>query len=279
MPNSPLFSIIIPCLDCEGVLQRCLRSIAHQNYKNYEVIIKTVNDSIIIDEYLKSSIITKIKVVKKKDSGISEAWNQALRYVKGDWVLFLGADDILYDSNVLKRAANYIYNISDQVELIYGKVGIINSMGVEYKKCGEPLSQTRIYLKSFMSIPHQGLFHRSTIFNRGLKFDNSLRYAADYDLVLKAISANNMRFYSHYISKMSDGGITGNPLNGCAIFIEYRQAQIQNDNMRVSFRWVIGYMKCFIKIIIYKVFGHYFLVYLQQIYRGKILFWSKRDPD
>ena len=217
--------------------------------------------------------------MKKKDSGISEAWNQALRYVKGDWVLFLGADDILYDSNVLKRAANYIYNISDQVELIYGKVGIINSMGVEYKKCGEPLSQTRIYLKSFMSIPHQGLFHRSTIFNRGLKFDNSLRYAADYDLVLKAISANNMRFYSHYISKMSDGGITGNPLNGCAIFIEYRQAQIQNDNMRVSFRWVIGYMKCFIKIIIYKVFGHYFLVYLQQIYRGKILFWSKRDPD
>lgn len=92
-----LVSIIIPVYKVEKYLRECLDSICRQTYQNLEIIL--VNDGSpdqcgeICDEYaLKDS---RIKVIHKKNGGLSSARNVALDIAKGDYISFVDSDDII----------------------------------------------------------------------------------------------------------------------------------------------------------------------------------------
>ena len=97
MNNQYLISVIIPVYNSENTLDRCLGSIINQTYKNLEIII--INDG------SKDNSLEKIKEYQNKDSrivffsqenhGVSNARNQGLKHVHGDFVQFVDADDDL----------------------------------------------------------------------------------------------------------------------------------------------------------------------------------------
>ena len=99
-----MFSIIVPVYNVEKYIKKCLESIKNQTYTNFEVII--VNDGskdssqIIIDEYVNSD--NRFKSFIKKNGGLSSARNYGLKYVKGDYILFLDSDDYI-DINLLEN--------------------------------------------------------------------------------------------------------------------------------------------------------------------------------
>ena len=91
------FSIIIPVYNVEEYLDKCLKSIKEQTYKNFEVII--VNDGTkdnsqkIIDKYEK--LDKRFKGYIKENGGLSSARNYGLQYIKGDYILFIDSDDYI----------------------------------------------------------------------------------------------------------------------------------------------------------------------------------------
>ncbi len=89
------FSIIIPVYNVEEYIEKCLKSIERQTYVNFEVII--INDGSpdksekIISNFIKNK--PKFRYYKKENGGLSDARNYGLKYVTGDYLLFIDSDD------------------------------------------------------------------------------------------------------------------------------------------------------------------------------------------
>lgn len=95
--EKPLVSIIVPAYNVEKYIICCLDSILQQTYNNIEIII--VNDGStdhtleVAQQYQKRD--TRITLINQQNSGVSESRNTALKCAKGDYILFVDADDWL----------------------------------------------------------------------------------------------------------------------------------------------------------------------------------------
>lgn len=91
----PEISIVVPVYNVEAFLPRCIRSILSQRFSDFELIL--VDDGspdrcgFICDEYAK--IDSRIRVVHKKNGGVSSARNMGLNYATGNYVTFCDPDD------------------------------------------------------------------------------------------------------------------------------------------------------------------------------------------
>lgn len=90
-------SIIIPIYNAGESLSRCIDSVVNQTYHHLEIIL--VNDGStdctgrLCEEYVKRD--NRIKVVHKKNGGVSSARNRGLEVARGEYVMFLDSDDAL----------------------------------------------------------------------------------------------------------------------------------------------------------------------------------------
>lgn len=93
--ENPKISIIIPVYNVEKYLDKCLDSIINQTYKNIEIICindsSTDNSESILNKYNKKD--SRIRVLNKKNEGVSLARNFALKYVTGEYLMFVDSDD------------------------------------------------------------------------------------------------------------------------------------------------------------------------------------------
>lgn len=102
----PLISMIVPVYNVEDYLSKCIDSILAQTFKDFELILiddgSTDNCGSICDEYaLKDN---RVKVIHKKNGGVSSARNTALDIAKGEYITFCDSDDYI-DSDWLE----YLY--------------------------------------------------------------------------------------------------------------------------------------------------------------------------
>lgn len=97
MENSVKVSVVVPVYGVERQLSRCIDSLLSQTYENIEILL--IDDGSkdksgeICDEYAKKD--KRIRVFYKENGGVSSARNLALKYVTGDYLLFLDGDDSL----------------------------------------------------------------------------------------------------------------------------------------------------------------------------------------
>jgi glycosyltransferase involved in cell wall biosynthesis len=97
-------SIVVPVYKVEKYIHRCVKSILHQTYPNLEMILvddgSPDNCGNIIDEYEKQD--PRIKAVHKENGGLSDARNYGMRYVSGEFTLFVDSDDWI-DPHMVER--------------------------------------------------------------------------------------------------------------------------------------------------------------------------------
>ena len=88
---SELISVIIPVYNVENYLEKCIKSITNQTYKNLEIVIvddgSTDSSSKICDELGKRD--SRLKIIHKSNSGVSAARNEGLRKIKGIYFIFM----------------------------------------------------------------------------------------------------------------------------------------------------------------------------------------------
>ena len=109
------FSIIVVALNPGEKLKQTIDSILSQEYSNYEIIIKDgkSKDGSVDKIKQEFSEESRIKVFVESDKSIYDGMNQALRYVSGDYILFLNCGDTFYDPKVLLYTAEKI-NVSHE---------------------------------------------------------------------------------------------------------------------------------------------------------------------
>lgn len=93
--NNIKFSIIVPVYRVEKELPRCVDSLLKQTYSNIEVIL--VDDEspdrcpMLCDFYANQD--KRVKVIHKKNGGLSDARNAGLKQATGEYILFVDSDD------------------------------------------------------------------------------------------------------------------------------------------------------------------------------------------
>lgn len=97
--NNDLISVIIPVYGVEEWLDECIESIVKQSYKNLEIIL--VDDGSpdrcpqMCDDWSKKD--ERIKVIHKKNGGLSSARNAALDVCTGKYISFIDSDDFIHE--------------------------------------------------------------------------------------------------------------------------------------------------------------------------------------
>ncbi len=91
----PKFSVIIPIYNVEKYLNQCIDSVLHQAYIDFELILVDDGSSDgcpgICDEYRKND--NRVKVIHKKNAGVSLARQDGIAIATGEYLVFIDADD------------------------------------------------------------------------------------------------------------------------------------------------------------------------------------------
>lgn len=91
----PLISIVIPAYNCEDCLERCVKSVAAQTYRNLEIIIVddgSADQTPALCDSL-ASADSRIKVIHKSNGGTSSARNSGIDVSEGAYLGFVDSDD------------------------------------------------------------------------------------------------------------------------------------------------------------------------------------------
>lgn len=95
--ETKLISVIVPCYNVERYLNRCVESIVKQTYPYLEIILvddgSTDNTARLCDVWAKKD--SRIKVIHKKNGGLSDARNSGIQIATGKWLGFVDSDDYL----------------------------------------------------------------------------------------------------------------------------------------------------------------------------------------
>jgi glycosyltransferase involved in cell wall biosynthesis len=176
-------SIIVPVYNVDNYLRLCLNSILIQTFADFEVILvddgSTDGSGAICDEY--SAKDERIKVFHKENGGVSSARNLALDCIKGEWVFFCDADDMLFE-NSLEVLVGLISDGIDSVCCGYVKISESNELlSYDTSEFSELLSSSDVLMDFY-----QPLFSKSKniyLWNRLLKVSiisgNKLRFRED----------------------------------------------------------------------------------------------------
>jgi glycosyltransferase involved in cell wall biosynthesis len=200
----PLFSIIIPTFNSAKTLDACLSSIISQSLQNFEVLIfdglSTDATLTIVKQF--AGLYPNIRWVSEKDQGIYDAMNKGIGLCSGEWLLFLGSDDTLYDREVLGKIATVI-NGKKIVDVVYGNVFSTRFNGF-YDGVFTPEKLLR------QNICHQSVFFKKSIFNSTGTFDLKYRSHADWDHNFRWFFSKEItnKYVDIIIADYGDGGFS-----------------------------------------------------------------------
>jgi glycosyltransferase involved in cell wall biosynthesis len=234
-------SVILATLNAAKTLQRCFNSIKIQTYQNIELIVidgKSLDNTLDIIK-LNNSIVTKY--ISEPDNGIYDAWNKGIKFAKGEWVFFIGADDKLHNRYSISKIVKLIQTIKIKTAIVYTKVLLKKVSGDEIY-IGKPWKEIQKLMNSYMCMPHNGVFHHHTILKK-YGFDSSLKVAGDYKLIMQSLKNSIPIFIDNVIiANQYSGGISSLRKNRKKIFEEFRKVQLELG-LPITFLWIIGYVK------------------------------------
>lgn len=197
-------SIIIATWNAAKTLKRCLDSIVPQLTDETELILvdggSKDDTNKIIDSYG-----DKVAVhISEPDKGIYDAWNKGVSKAKGDWVMFIGADDILLEGAIEYYLA-YLNNISNaEVDFISCKIKSIIEDGTFLQYTGKLWNYTRCKIN--MDVTHVASLTSKKYFEKIGVFNIEYKICGDYELLMRGGKRMKAKFIDFPIAEMPIGG-------------------------------------------------------------------------
>jgi len=155
-------SIVIPVYNVVKYLDECVKSVVSQSYADLEIILvndgSTDDSGKLCDEWAQKD--ARVRVVHKKNGGLSDARNAGVAVATGDYVLFLDSDDFWDDTNAVERLVDRV------------KQSGADMIAFSYKKFYEDSGEVKPY---FSAVPDMPL---------GLSLDGQMKFLAEHRLYI-----------------------------------------------------------------------------------------------
>jgi glycosyltransferase involved in cell wall biosynthesis len=206
--GNKLITIIIATYNSSRTIKRCLESIAMQKIDECEVVIVDGDSSDDTVEIIKLFPSLVDSLICEKDKSVYDAWNKGIMISRGEWVMFLGSDDILLPNslNTYLRTIK-IESIEKKVDLICARNQYVDEYGNLLKIIGEPPSWEK--MRKFNVVAHVASLHnRTRLFKRTGLFNLDFKLCGDYELLLRC--GANLKYYyiPCEIARMTIGGLS-----------------------------------------------------------------------
>jgi glycosyltransferase involved in cell wall biosynthesis len=201
-------SIITVTRNAAAHLEKCIQSIAAQTHLDSEYIIidgaSTDGTSAIVERH--RAFVAQF--VSEPDSGLYHAMNKGIARATGDYVFFLGADDYLYDRDVMQDVARFLA-AHPEVDFAYGNIAVRSANGRESVFRSPPPDEALRFLVCGC-LPHQASFARRDIFERLGPFNLRYKIAADYDWFLRVLASpeSQIRYFDRVVTSYFVDGLS-----------------------------------------------------------------------
>ena len=234
--NNPLITIIIAVLNSRETIRQCIESVNNQTYLYKELIIIDGGSTDGTVEILKNNDDKIAYWESSPDRGIYHAWNKALQYARGEWICFLGADDYFWSENVLTDLSPHLIKAADRgIHVVYGQAARVDRNGRIIKLVGKPWEKIRWLMPHGMPLPHTGLMHHRSLFEKHGLFDETFRIAGDYDLLLRELKNGE----AHYVRDLIVAGWQAGGISDFKFLFAHREmGRARRKNGFHNFSWV-----------------------------------------
>ncbi len=230
-------------------LEKTLKSIIDQTYKNFELIIidgASVDESNNVINKIISINQNRIRIltISETDSGIYNAMNKGLKYSAGEYIIYLNSGDIFHDNKIFEKFYLYCQN----EDVIYGNICFQINGNIKIIKSNSEISFFNRYQHDLP--PHPAMFaKRARILEVG-GFEEEYKIIADVALISRLFSHHTLSF------KWIDVPITIFDLNGISSKLE-NQMQIYEERKKFILRNYPNYIDDLEKIYKYRKFYFY----------------------
>ncbi|WP_272930250.1 glycosyltransferase family 2 protein [Mycobacterium paraintracellulare] len=197
-----MFSIIVPTFNAAGTLGECLDSVVRQTCDDFELILvdgDSTDGTVAVATRYAADLGSRLVIHSGPDQGAYDAMNRGIGMATGQWLLFLGADDILYETETLGRVAVFIGDHGHS-DLVHGDV-IMRSTGSRH---GGAFDLDRLLFET--NICHQAIFYRRELFASIGPYNLRYRLWADWDFNIRCFSnpALVTRYMNIVVAKYND---------------------------------------------------------------------------
>lgn len=204
------FSIITVCLNSAATIRRTLESVGAQDHAEREYIIVDGGSTDGTLEIIRNSGIRVDKLISGPDRGIYDAINGGLAAATGDVIGILHADDVYQSADVLSGVAR-AFAASPQADMVFGDVVFVSPDDTDRVVRYYGSRRFRAWKLRFGWMPpHPGTFIRRSACQRIGPYALDLKIAADYEMFVKALLVQRMRFVriDRVLVRMRAGGLS-----------------------------------------------------------------------
>lgn len=220
-----LISIIIPIYNKDKYVSKCLDSILEQDYKNFEIIIiddgSTDNSLNIIKNYFHKN--ENIKFYSQNNQGVSAARNKGLELMRGEYIVFIDADDYISKSFL----SNFISKTTLKDDIVISGISMcFNNSSIKkiFPSEEKVLSKKEFFKNFLLEQNNNGIngFVCSKFIKSSIIKENNLRF--NNDLVL----GEDLEFFIRYYSYCNQFRL----INDC----DYFYLQNVSQNLKVDYK-------------------------------------------
>lgn len=204
-------SVVMPAYNAARFISYSIVSVLTQTYSNIELVI--VNDgstdnTVEVIESFKNKYPDKIIFINKPvNEGTVKAINRAFEEATGDYLCWLSADDMYFETMV-ESQLNYLLD-NPEMDVCFSKHILIDEnnkfLGNDYitdELANEILNNKSWIYNQMLFVGNA--FHGCSVFGKREKFvetggfDPQYKYAHDYDYWLRLASVSNIGFVNEY---------------------------------------------------------------------------------
>ena len=221
------FSIIVPIYNVEKYLERCINSIINQTYKNLEIILvddeSPDNCPVICDEYAKKD--NRVRVVHKKNGGLSDARNAGMNIATGDYIIFADSDDYIE----LDTCEKFLHFAKKEYDILVGDAIVTGGTCVLWHINNNSVFTGKQYLLEALKVNKSPMVAWLNIYKRDFLLKNNLFFKEgilheDEDftprcfLKAKTVVCTNIYFYHYIIRENSITTVTDKRKNATDLY-------------------------------------------------------------
>lgn len=177
-------SVIVPVYNVEKYLERCLKSLVNQTFKDYEVIVindgSPDNSQKIIDEYVEK-YPDLIRSIIKENGGQGSARNLGIEMANGKYVMFVDSDDYV-ETNMIELLYNQIKTKKYDIVICNNYIEYENGLKIADLDESIYFNEKNTYLFSKPAVWNK-IFLKDIIVKNDIKFREKLWYE-DFDFTV-----------------------------------------------------------------------------------------------
>lgn len=242
--NLPLISIITVVLNGEKFIEKTIKSVLNQTYRNIEYIIidggSTDNTLNIINKYKESIDI----LISEPDKGLYDAMNKGIKHSNGELIGMVNSDDWYELDSVSVIVDKYIQN---NKRIFHGDIYLVDKLGNKTLRKFVPSKFKFIFYG--MTYLHPSMFISREIY-KNYFYNINISSMADYQFVLEIfrIFPKDFCYLDKPLSNFRLGGISGNQ--------SLKKQLLDGYYVKINsgYGFIVSFLSLIIRTIVFSVF-------------------------